>query len=218
MNDPEVLNFYQSLSKSDREAVDALNSPLKIQEFLDQTEYSSENTNRSPLEVFHDRIAHCLDGALFGAAMLRLINRPPLIIDLLPEPGIDDDHVLAIYKENNLFGAVAKSNFTGLRYREPIFKTSRELVLSYFEDFFNVSGQKTLRGYSRIIDLRVYDHFHWMNDSAGVDKLEKRLYSLKRIPLFKLETSNSFSLVDPISYRAGMLVVNPAGLYKPNRE
>jgi len=218
MNDPEMQQFYQSLSKLDREAVDALNSPLKIQEFLDHTEYSSENTNRCPLEVFRDRIAHCLDGALFGAAMLRLLNRQPLIIDLLPEPGTDDDHVLAIFKENNLFGAVAKSNFTGLRYREPIYKTSRELVLSYFEDFFNVGGQKTLRGYSRIIDLQAYDHFQWMNDSAGVDKIEKRLYSLKRIPLFKVEISNSFSPVDPISYRAGMLVVNPAGLYQPNRE
>ena len=140
---------------AERTALDALHSPFAIQAFLDATPYSPEDRDRCPLNVIRDRVAHCLDGALFAAMALRRLGYPPLLIDLLPEPDIDDDHVLAIFKVNGCWGAVAKSNFVGLRYREPVYRTLRELVMSYFEPFYNVEGVRTLRGYTLPVNLSV---------------------------------------------------------------
>ena len=115
-----------------------LTNPYQIQLFLDQIPYSTEDINRTPVEVIQDRVAHCLDGAIFAAAALQRLGLPPLLLDMFPDPGMDDDHVLAVFQNNGHFGAMAKSNFPGLRFREPIFRSIRELVLSYFELFFNV--------------------------------------------------------------------------------
>ena len=114
-----------------------MTTPRKIQDFLDTVAYEPEYFNRSPLRVLRERRGHCLDGAIFAAAALRRLGHPPLVLDLIPEPLMDDDHVLAVFRKNDAFGAVAKSNFTGLRYREPVFRTLRELIMSYFEDYFN---------------------------------------------------------------------------------
>ncbi|NPV76440.1 MAG: hypothetical protein HPY59_08685 [Anaerolineae bacterium] len=203
------------LTADERALVERLNTPAKIQAFLDETPYSPENANRCPLMVIRERFAHCLDGGLFGAAMLRRLGHPPLLLDLLPEPGTDDDHVLAIFQVKGCWGAVAKSNFSGLRYREPIFRTLRELVMSYFEDFFNVHAQKTLRAYTRPINLAAYDRFGWAWKNEGADVIERRLYTLKRISVISPEAAAQLSPVDPLAYQAGMLGANPDGLYKP---
>ena len=160
-----------------------LDTPQKIQAYLDSIPYSPDDLNRTPLEVLHDRKAHCLDGALFAAAALRRIGHPALVVDMLPEPGLDDDHVLAIFRVDGLIGALAKSNFTGLRFREAIHRNLRELVLSYFEDFYNVNGIKTLRAYTAPIDLAGFDALAWETQRAGVDAIEKRLYTARRYPL-----------------------------------
>ncbi len=141
----------------------------------------------------------------------------PLIVDLLPEPGTDDDHVLAIYRKDGHWGAVAKSNFSGLRYREPIFRTLRELVLSYFEDFFNLNGQKTLRAYTVPLNLTVYDHLNWMGSDEHLGVIEERLYKLKRFPVLTPAMIANLASVDKLSYDAGMLGSNPEGLYKPGQ-
>ena len=146
---------------------------------------------------------------------LRRLGYPPLIVDLLPEPGTDDDHVLAIFKKDGYLGAVAKSNFVGLRYREPIYRSLRELVLSYFEVYFNVHGQKTLRAYSMPLNLAAFDRLGWMWDDAGADAVERRLPRLRHISLITPEMAAGLSPVDKLSYAAGMLGSNPAGLYKP---
>lgn len=109
-----------------------LSNPSRIQAFLDELAYSTEPIYRCPLRVLRERTAHCFDGALFAAAALRCLGYPPLIVDLLPN-GRDDDHLLALYRVDGHWGAVAKSNFVGLRFREPIHRTLRELALSYFE-------------------------------------------------------------------------------------
>ncbi len=205
------------LDEQQRLVVTDLDTPAKIQAFLDQTPYSPEDRNRCPLSVLRDRQAHCLDGGLFAAAMLRRLGYPPLIIDLLPEPGTDDDHVLAIYRKDGHWGAVAKSNFSGLRYREPIFRTLRELVLSYFEDFFNVNGQKTLRAYTVPLNLSVYDHLNWMGSDKHLTIIEERLYHLRRFPVLTPAMIANLSPVDKLSYEAGMLGSNPDGLYKPGQ-
>jgi hypothetical protein len=210
-----VKSIEEMLDESQRALFTGLDSPAAIQAYLDSTAYSPEYDNRCPVSVLRDTQAHCLDGALFAAASLRRLGYPPLLVDLLPEPGTDDDHVLAIFRQNKLYGAVAKSNFAGLRYREPVFKNLRELVMSYFEWFFNLHGQKTLRSYTRPLDLSKYDHVEWMSSDRGADFIEKRLMQLKRIPLFSEETAAHLNPVDALTKQAGMLGVNQAGLYRP---
>jgi hypothetical protein len=209
--------FEANLTKPHLELLTNLTSPAKIQTFLDETPYSAENANRCPVSVLRDRVAHCLDGGLFAAAALRRLGYPPIIVDMLPEPGLDDDHVLAIYKRDGYFGAIAKSNFVGLRFREAVYRTVRELVLSYFEDFYNVNGQKTMRAYTRPVNLQAFDQAGWMWSDAGADAIEQHLKHLKPIPLLTPQMIAQLSLVDKLSYQAGMLGVNEAGLYRPQR-
>src|ERR1700693_146633 len=147
-----------------------LNSPEKIQRFLDH-ELSYNKTPdgprcRPPRLALRDRTAHCMEGALFGAAALRLLGHPPLLLDL--EAIRDDDHVLAIFPVRGHWGAVAKSNYAGLRYREPVYRTLRELVMSYFEHYFNPRKEKTLRTYSRPVNLDRFDARHWMTAEEDV--------------------------------------------------
>jgi hypothetical protein len=210
-------HFEARLTQEQRELLDNLDTPARIQAFLDAIPYSAENANRCPLSVLRDRVAHCLDGALFGAAALRRIGYPPVLVDLLPEPGTDDDHVLAIYLVGGYYGAVAKSNYTGLRFREPIYRNLRELVLSYFEDFFNVNLEKTLRSYTTPLRLEVYDRLGWMWEDQGADAVERLLTKLRKVPLISPEMAARLSPVDPLSHQAGTLGTNPAGLYIPKK-
>jgi hypothetical protein len=210
-----VSRFEELLSEAGRAEFAALTSPVIIQSYLDAIPYSAEERNRCPLNVLNDRQAHCLDGALFAAAALRRIGYPPVVIDLLPDPGMDDDHVLAIYKQDGHYGALAKSNFAGLRFREAVYRSLRELAMSYFDDFYNVNGVKTLRSYTPPLRLEAYDQAGWMWSDQGADAIEARLYKLKRIPLISPEQAVRLSPVDRRSYDAGMLGVNAAGLYQP---
>jgi hypothetical protein len=193
----------------------ALTSPERIQAYLDGLQYPSGPENRCPSRVMAEGKAHCLDGALFAAFALRRLGHPPVIVDLLPEPGADDDHVLAIFRCGKGLGALAKSNFTGLRMREPVYRSLRELVMSYFDFFFNVNRVKTLRFYSPRVRLERLDHLGWMTSDAGIDAIEKHLYTLRKIPLLTPEMIAALSPADPLTYSAGTLVVNPDGLFKP---
>jgi hypothetical protein len=205
----------QQTLEEQKELFAGLTSPYAIQAFLDETTYSAEDTNRCPVRVMKDRQAHCLDGAVFAAAALRRLGFPPLVVDLFPEPGTDDDHVLAIYRQNGGYGAVAKSNYTGLRFREPVYRTLRELIMSYFDSYFNVNGQKTLRTYTRPVNLAKLDQYNWMETDEGVDVIERYLLERPRLPLLNSGMIASLSPVHPLTLRAGMLVANEAGLYKP---
>ena len=130
-------------------------------------------------------------------------------------PAKDDDHILALFKVGNHWGSVAKSNFSGLRFREPIHRTLRELVMTYFEDFFNIKGEKTFRSYSRVVNLTRFDRLNWMIDVKGLNAIEKHLYQLKPIPLITPEQANYLSLVDKRSFDAGTIGLNYKGVYKP---
>jgi hypothetical protein len=121
----------------------ALKTPAGVQRFLDELPYNLSYTARSPQKVLRDRTASCLEGGIFGAAALRVLGFPPLIFDL--EADQDTDHVVAIFKVRGRWGAVAKSNFTGCRYREPVYRSLRELAMSYFNIYFNLRGERTLR-------------------------------------------------------------------------
>ncbi len=191
-----------------------LNTPYAIQAYLDSLPYVGEDLNRSPLRVIRDQQCHCLDGGLLAALALRHLGLSTRIIDLVPAPNVDDDHVLAIFQVNGCYGAVAKSNFVGLRYREPVYRSLRELVMTYFDVFYNVAGQKTLRAYTRPLNLAAYDRFDWQTSEAGVEKVVKRLYSLKTIRVITSDQIEDLALMDKRSYEAGMLGLNFEGLYK----
>lgn len=206
--------FDQALTSAERARLRRLTTPPKIQAFLDSLEYSSEERYRSPLTVVRDRVGHCFDGAVFAAAMLRRLGHPPLILDMLPNRW-DDDHILALYKVDGHWGALAKSNFSGLRFREPIYRTLRELVLSYFEDYFNSRGDKTLRGYTVPLHLAAFDKFNWLIDDATMDKIGVRLGEIRQVKLLTPRMVARLAPVDERSLTAGLLGVNEAGLYKP---
>lgn len=203
------------INEEQRELLRGLDTPVKIQAFLDTCAYVAEYDNRCPARVLAERRAHCLDGALFAAAALRRIGYPPLVVDLFPDPGMDDDHVLAIFKVNGRYGSVAKSNFVGLRYHEPVYHSLRELIMSYFEQFYNVNGVKTLRTHTLPLDLARFDRLGWEWNDRGADAIEKALLARRRITLVPPEIAAALSPVDELTYKAGLLVADPDGLYKP---
>jgi len=199
----------------ERAAFGRLRSVERIQAFLDRIPYSSDPFYRCPRRVLRDRRAHCFDGALFAAAALRALGHPPLLVDLRAVR--DDDHVLAVFRRRGCWGAVAKSNFAGLRFREPIHRTLRELALSYFESYYNVAGEKTLRAYSRPVDLRAFDRLRWTTLDDGLERIAERLDSARHHPLLTGAMVASLAKVDARSYRAGLAGADPAGLYRPGR-
>jgi len=210
-----IESLESQLTDQERQLLDTLDSPFKIQSFLDGIEYPSGEENRSCPEVLRQRKAHCLDGGLFAAMALRRIGYRPRVIDLQPDPGRDDDHVLALFQIDGFWGALAKSNYSGLRFREAIYRTTRELALSYFEDFFNVLGEKTMRTCSRVIHLERFDHLNWMTESSGVDAIEVYLKQVKTHPLISKEQAARLSLVDNRSFEAGTLGINFKGTFNP---
>jgi hypothetical protein len=198
-----ISEFENHLPPLLRTVFRKLASPLAVQEYLDSIPYIAEDLDRSPLRVMTDGQAHCLDGGLFAALALWRIGFRPLVLDLVPAPGRDDDHVLALFQVDGLWGAVAKSNFVNLRYREPVYRNLRELVMSYFEHYYNLQRQKTLRAYTRPLNLALFKGTDWMWDEGGVKKITRRLYRLKPIPLISDESAARLSLADERSYKGG---------------
>jgi hypothetical protein len=143
-----------------------LKTPASLQRFLDELPYHLADTSWSPRRVLREGTAHCLEGATFAAAALRALGFPPLLWDL--EADNDTDHVLAIFKIGGCWGAVAKSNFSGCRYREPVYRNLRELAMSYFNIYFNLRGERTLRRYSQPVDLSRFDHRSWMTSEQPI--------------------------------------------------
>jgi hypothetical protein len=208
-----IETLEAQLVSSERKLLDGLNSPIKIQSFLDTIPYSEDEFYRCPLRVLRERKAHCFDGAIFAAMALQRIGHPPLILELIPN-GRDDDHLLALYKQFNSWGSVAQSNFTGLRYREPVYRSLRELVMSYFEDFFNSAGEKTLVGYRGPINLKVFDQLEWMSSDTGLETLSTNMDRYRLHPIISTEMAAVLAPVDEHSLRAGLMGANEAGLFK----
>ncbi len=206
--------LVKSLSKTEYEQVKPLTSPVKIQAYLDETPYSPDDFYRCPRRVVQDRKAHCFDGALFAAAMLARIGYPPLILELLPNER-DDDHLLAVYRRSRRWGAVAKSNFVGLRYREPIYKSIRELVMSYFEQYYNTAREKTLRGYTVPMNLKGFNSLDWMIKDEPLDLIADRLDEMRRFAILSKRMEKNLALMDERSYSTGLMGSNKAGLFKP---
>lgn len=206
--------FEDELDLETRKVFSSLNTPARIQAFLDEIPYRPEEEYLSPLSAIRDGRAHCFDGGLLAALALRRLGYPPVIIDLLPWN--DDDHVLAVYKIGRFYGAVAKSNYSGLRLREAVYRDPRELVMSYFEQFFNTLGQKTLRGYTHPIRLLPYDRWNWETDDAGAWKVYQRMLAAPKVMLLSAEQIASLALADERSVQAGLLGSRAEGLFQPH--
>lgn len=204
----------ETWTKKELSVLTKLKTPGLVQRFLDKLPYRAQSSYCSPRDVLRDNMAHCFDGALFAAAALRFTGLKPLLVDLRANEK-DDDHILAVFRRNGFWGACAKSNFVGLRFREPIFRTLRELVLSYFEPYYNLNAEKTLREYSAPLDLRKFDNIHWMTDNAHLEKIALWLDNIRHYSILTPAMVRSLSKVDDRSYRAGMLGLNKKGVYKP---
>ena len=197
---------FDGFNRGEKSVFRRLTTPHKIQRFLDELGYNKEPdgvTCRSPRRVLEDRLAHCMEGALFAAAALRVLGHPPLLVDL--EAVRDDDHVLAVFRERGCWGALAKSNYAGLRFREPVYRTLRELVMSYFEHYFNLAGEKTLRRYSRPVNLRRFDRLGWMTSRADLWEIPEYLVTISHTSLLTKELERSLGRVDARLMAAGQV-------------
>ena len=212
---PQADRFERMLTGAERRVVGRLSSPERIQAFLDEIPYSADEFYRCPLRVLRERKAHCFDGAVFAAAMLRRIGQPALILDLLSN-GRDDEHLLALYRAEGAWGAVAKSNFVGLRFREPVYRTLRELAMSYFEQYYNLEREKTLRGYTGPLNLKRFDRLDWLTQDEPLDRIAARTDELRRIELITPSMARRLSPVDARAYESGLHGADPAGLFKPS--
>src|SRR6266403_1139310 len=181
----------------------ALKTPVGVQRFLDDMPYHLAGTAWSPRKVLHERTAHCLEGAIFAAAALRVLGFPPLILDL--EADQDTDHVLAVFKMRGHWGAIAKSNFSGCRYREPVYRTLRELALSYFNIYFNLRFERTLRRYSRPVNLARFDHLNWMTTNKPVWFIAEHLCEIPHISLLTSSMKKNLNRLDPRSVAGEMV-------------
>jgi hypothetical protein len=189
-----------------------LDTPAKIQRFLEDLPYNTEadgETFRSPRRVLEDRTANCIEGAVLAAAALRIQGQAPLIMDLTAVR--DEDHVIAVFGRRDQWGAIATSKFTGLRYREPVYRTLRELAMSYFEQYFNLKGERTLRGYGRPVNLARFDGMHWMTSQKDLWPIAEHLERIPHIPLVSPAVARRLTVLGPQLRAAGLLAHPTAG-------
>lgn len=186
-----------------------LNSPKKIQDYINSLEFNfnEDCVFISPRLVIKNHTADCLEGAIFAAAVLEFHGEKPLVLDLrsLKKP-FDYDHIITVFKRDNCFGAISKTNHAVLRYREPIYKTIRELVMSYFHEYFLENGKKTLREYSKPFDLRTIKHMNWRTTVDNIWEIHEILDRVKHYPVLSLKQIKNLRKADKIEIQAGKIV------------
>jgi hypothetical protein len=204
-----ITQFESHLPRHLLQVFRKLDSPFAIQEYVDSMPYIGEERDRSPLTVMLEGQCHCLDGGFLAALCLWRIGFKPLLIDIVPDPGKDDDHVLALYQVEGRWGALAKSNYVNLGFREPVYASLRELVMTYFEHFISIHQEKTLRGYTRPFDASRYTQMQWAWDEAGANRVyHKHFYGRKAIPLITQSMAKRLSPVTDRAYAAEILHTN----------
>ncbi|NTV22921.1 MAG: hypothetical protein HGA85_00910 [Nanoarchaeota archaeon] len=187
-------------------------SPMDIQLYLNKVKYNPQYTCRPPRQVVKDQLAHCFEGAIFAAAALKFMGEKPLIMNLIAHN--DDDHVITVFRRKGFWGAIAKSNTTTLRYREAVYKTKRELAMSYFDFFFNTLGQKSLRKFTDTLDLNKLE-FDWVNTQDDLSFLGDHLdYNLRHYDIVPRYYSRSFQKADKEVMEAAFLGADKQGFFK----
>jgi hypothetical protein len=200
----------------EKDLLKKINTPFRIQQFLDNTSYNSTPETRSPRYVLENRRAHCLEGAMFAAAALEFNGMLPLVLDL--QAFNDDDHVIAVFRVKGYWGAIAKSNFTTLRYREPVYRNLRELAMSYFDFYFNTVGDKSLRAYSLPHNLRKFDKTEWRTTMNDLEDIGYYLDKVKHFPLVSDVQIKSLEKATPLLLESSLLGSDPDGLFVPGSE
>jgi hypothetical protein len=190
-----------------------LKTPYTIQQFLDKCDYNTTKETLSPRYILELRRAHCMEGAIFAAACLELQGKPPLLLDLRAEN--DDDHVIALFKQDGCWGSIAKSNFTTLRYREPVYRTLRELAMSYFDLYFNSRGEKSLRAYSLPYNVNRSNSMEWRTTKLDLEDIGYSLDRVKHFPLISKTQAKRLEIVSPLLLESSMMGSDPAGLFIP---
>ena len=201
-----MMTAVYGLTRAETALLRGLSTPEKVLAYLDRIDYNLEpdgDTLRSPRRVMRDRTAHCAEGAFLAAAAFRVNGRPPLLLDLEANDR-DDDHVVALYRDGGLWGAVGKSKFAGLRYRSPVYRTIRELALSFVEHYYNWDGERTLRAYSRPVSLARFDRISWMTAEEDLWPVVEHLTEIGHTKLFPPAAGRRLARLDKRSYDAGL--------------
>jgi len=198
-----MVHVNDGFTPAELRTLRALKTPHGVQRALDDMRYHLGTTAWSPRRVLRERTAHCLEAAIFAAAALRVLGFPPLLLDLEAEN--DTDHVIAVFKERGHWGAVAKSNYNGLAYREPIHRTLRELTMSYFYAYFNLRRERTLRTFSRPVNLARFDDRDWMTTDKEVWFIPEYLLTISHTPLMRPSMAKRLSRLDKRSFEAGLV-------------
>jgi hypothetical protein len=187
----------------------ALKTPRGIQRALDAMPYHRAQTAWSPRRILREGTAHCLEGAIFAAVALRVLGFPPLLLDL--EAVQDMDHVIAVFRVRGRWGAIAKSNHSGLRYREPVYQNARELVMSYFEGYLNLRRERTLRAYSRPVNLASFDRRRpgWMVSDADLWWIPEHLVEIPHVRLLTPAMERALTRADRRSLEASLVGHRP---------
>jgi hypothetical protein len=198
-----MRNGISGFTPAELRKLRSLKDPHGIQRFLDDMPYHLADTAWSPRRVLAEGSSHCFEGAMLAAAALRVNGYPPLVFDLEAEK--DTDHVVAIYRTNGHWGSVAKSNYTGCRYREPIYRSLRELALSYFDVYFNLRRERSLRRFSRPVNLARFDPLEWMTTDKPLWFVAEYLCDIRHFPLLTPAMARRLHRLDDRSFRAGCL-------------
>lgn len=187
-----------------------LNTPQKIQDYINRIPFNFEEkwgTCMSPRKVLESNKADCIEGALLASAILEFHGHKPLVIDLrsIKKP-YDYDHVVAVFKADGFWGAISKTNHSVLRYRDPIYKTVRELVLSYFNEYFLDSGLKTLREYSTPFNLTYFDNINWRTTDKQLSQVMSHLDKIKHFKIMTKKQEKNLRLADDIEIQSTKMV------------
>ncbi len=198
------------LTKSEYQTLARLNTPIKIQDFLDTLPMNWEkkgDTHMSPRRVLAARKAHCIEGALLAALALWISGEKPLIMNISPRMNRgDDDHVVALYQRGGRWGAISKTNHATLRFRDPVYRTLRELVLSYFHEWFiNSTGEKVLECYSRPLDMRTFGT-DWMTSPKDLWEVADALSERKHYFIVPKGNWRYVRKADQMELKAGKLI------------
>lgn len=182
-----------------------LDTPAKIQDWLEKLPINFElkgETCMSPRRVLREHEAHCIEGAMFAATALRFHGHPPLLLDLKASAK-DDDHVIAVFKQQGKWGAISQVNHNVLRYRDPVYRDIRELAMSYFHEYFLQNRRKSLRSYSAPIDLSRFDNQGWMTSDKNLWYIPRYLNKVRHYSIVSGSEIRKLRQVEPIEIKAG---------------
>lgn len=192
------------LSPKEKQLFKLLNTPQKLQDFLTALPQNFEpngETCFSPREVSKQNKAHCLEGAMFAAAVLWYHGARPLVMHLLTKDH-DYDHVIAIFKSGGHYGALSKTNHAVLRFRDAVYKSPRELAMSYFNEYFmDTTGEKTMLGFTEPIDLEKIGGTKWLFNEKNLWDINDKIFHIKHLPVAPKTLMKKLRPVDRIETR-----------------